>query len=58
MAKEQETNSVILLLQHLIEKTDIKDQFFIVITPNVATLALILLIFLTLSHVIHTQNGV
>ena len=52
MAKEQETNSVILLLQHLIEKTDIKDQFFIVITPNFATLAFILLIFLTLSHVI------
>ena len=51
MASEKETNSVILLLQHLIEKTDIKEQFFIVVTPNIATLALILLVFLTLSHV-------
>ena len=35
MASEKETNSVILLLQHLIEKTDIKEQFFIVVTPNI-----------------------
>ena len=35
MASEKETNSVILLLQHLIEKSDIKEQFFIVVTPNI-----------------------